>query len=100
MEVQKDLSEVGFLLAVEKCNWQPQTRLTWLGLDWDMEEGTVHVTDRRVKQTINSIETLLGKLKRHNLVAVKELAGVTGQIVSMQPAVGKIVQLKSREMFS
>ena len=25
MEVQKDLSELGFLLAVEKCNWQPQT---------------------------------------------------------------------------
>ena len=65
-----------------------------------MEKGTVYVTDRRVKQTINSIETLLGKLKIHNLVAVKELAGVTGQIVSMQPAVGKIVQLKSREMFS
>ena len=49
---------------------------------------------------LNSVMSLLDKLKKSRIVAVRELAGLAGQIISTQAAMGKVVQLKSREMFN
>ncbi|XP_041483129.1 uncharacterized protein LOC121429934 [Lytechinus variegatus] len=35
VNVQLDLRKLGFLLANEKCDWEPKSRAKWLGLDWD-----------------------------------------------------------------
>ena len=99
-EVRKYLTQLGFLLAEQKCNWQPQNKITWLGLFWDMVVGKVYITDRRIQKIIHSIETLLVKIKRDTFISVRELAAVAGQIISAQgKVVGKVVLLKSREIF-
>ncbi|XP_072166403.1 uncharacterized protein [Diadema setosum] len=98
--IKSELNELGFLLADEKCEWEPSSNATWLGLDWNFTLGVVHVTDRRIQKLKKSVESILTKVNRGNrLVLVRELASVAGQIISTQPAVGLVVQLKTREIF-
>ena len=94
-----DLEDLGFLLAEEKCNWFPQLNLTWLGLNWIMEEGKVYITPKRINKIVESIDRALGKLQKNKLTPVRELAGISGQVISTQIAVGKIVQMRTRELF-
>lgn len=100
LEVQKDLQELGFLIAEEKCVWEPQSSLTWLGLRWDMTEGKVFITEKRIEKLQKNIDKILQKTTSQSMALVKEIAGVAGQIISMQTAVGKVVQLKTRELFN
>lgn len=97
--VQKDLSELGFLVAEDKCSWTAQRCLIWLGLRWQMDEGKVYIAEHRIQRLLGSIEGLQVKLNNTDIVSVKEIASVAGQIISMQPGVGKLVQLKTREMY-
>ena len=95
--IKSDLNELGFVLAEEKCDWTPNNKAVWLGLSWDFHEGVVHVTDGRIHKLRQSIENTLEKVKKvKRLMPVRELAGVAGQIISMQSAVGMIVQLKTK----
>ena len=98
--IKSDLNELGFVIAEEKCEWIPSNKAIWLGLFWDFQEGKVYVTDGRIHKLRKSIESTLTKVKKANrLIPVRELAGVAGQIISMQSAVGMIVQLKTKEVF-
>lgn len=94
--IQKDLYDLGFLIAEEKCSWEPTDELIWLGLVWNLTNGMVYVTQERVSKLKKKIENMLSM---GNIVKVKLLASIGGQIISMQAAMGKIVLLKTREIF-
>ena len=95
--VKEDLTQLGFILADEKCNWDPRGQATWLGQDWNFQKGEVRITDQRIQKLKKSAEALLIHSNKGNkVVPVRELAGVAGQVISMQSAVGTIVQLKTK----
>ncbi|XP_041453613.1 uncharacterized protein LOC121406809 [Lytechinus variegatus] len=99
-QIKADLNKLGFVLAETKCDWFPQNKATWLGMYWDFHEGDVYITETRMQKCKKSIEDVLTKIQKGKyIIPVRTLASVAGQIISMQPAIGTIVQLKSKEIF-
>ena len=97
--IKQNLVDLGFLLAENKCCWTPQARAIWLGLIWDFSEGVVYITEARINKLLQYIENILLLIKSDRCVSCKFLAGIAGQIISMQAAVGKIVLLRTRNIF-
>ena len=82
----KTLGKFGFLLADEKCNWEPSLKVVWLGHLLDMQNNKLFITEERVKRLQIKIDSVLYQLRTNSkmLVHVKVLASVTGQIISLQ----------------
>ncbi|VDI63463.1 Hypothetical predicted protein [Mytilus galloprovincialis] len=87
--------------AEEKCVWYPQQNMTWIGLVWDMEFGKLRVSSERIDRLVDVISKILfcvGKGKMlHN---AKFVAGIVGQIISMQAVLGNLVRLRTRELYN
>ena len=99
--MRTSLTEFGFLLASDKCNWLPVLKLTWLGYLLDMECGKVYVTDERIARLEVAKESFLFQMKVSGtgLMKVIFLALIAGQIISLQTVVGKLVSLRTRAMY-
>ncbi|XP_071156962.1 uncharacterized protein [Mytilus edulis] len=99
--IRSSLSEFGFLITEEKCVWYPQQNMTWIGLVWDMEFGKLRVSSERIDRLVDVISKILfcvGKGKMlHN---AKFVAGIVGQIISMQAVLGNLVRLRTRELYN
>ncbi|XP_070536512.1 uncharacterized protein [Ptychodera flava] len=99
--VRCDFDRFGFLPANEKCCWQPQLVLVWLGHVLDLRKGCVSVTDDRVDNLIRSIQSLLQMIGTGNvLIKARRLASVVGKIISMQGGIGPLVRLRTRCLYS
>ena len=99
--VKQTLLDFGFLLAHEKCQWLPARRVTWLGHIIDMEKNLLFISDERIKRLYSKLESILFQIKsdQYNIILVRALASVTGQIISLQSVIGNKVRLRTREMF-
>ena len=93
VSVKSDLIASGLVPNKEKSVWCPTQIVDWLGLSWNSIEGSLSVTQRRVKDIKSNIQRLQEEL---SLVTVRKLASFAGKIVSLAPVVGKIAQLKTR----
>ena len=95
------LISLGFLLADEKCQWTPVQQVTWLGHYIDMESGRIFITQDRIKRLEVAIDSLLYQIERdqYDLIHVKVLASIVGQIISLQNVIGKKVRLLTRQMY-
>ena len=49
LKIKSDLFACGFLIAEEKCQWQPTQVLYWLGFIWDSKDFAVQVSDSYFK---------------------------------------------------
>ena len=96
--VKSDLIRLGFLIAEDKCHWEPCQSLVWLGLVWDMKEGKLKVTQDRIEKMMKNMDSLFYFLKRRpsRLISVKHLASVVGQLISTQAVLGNEVRLRTR----
>ena len=99
--VKESLVSFGFLLANDKCKWIPVQRTIWLEHILDTAENKLYITEERIKRLEISIDSAmyLMRVDRVSLLNVKVLASIVGQINSMQGVLGKIVRLKSRELY-
>ena len=95
--IKADLSKIGFIIAEEKCRVAVQN-LVCLGLERDMKEGKLRVTQERVDKILRCIESLSLQNKQHSfrLTSVKFLASIIGQIISIQSVMGEEVRLRTR----
>ena len=95
--IQKDLKRFGFIIAEEKSQWVPCQKITWLGLVWDMCTGHLRITQDRLNKLISCIESVLSQLSNGNrAVSVRFLAGIVGQLISVQSVFDKIARLHTR----
>ena len=99
--IKVSLTEFGFLLANEKCNWTPVLRQIWLGYLLDMTCGKVYVTGERIARLEAAIESCLYQMQvsGSGLMKVRFLASIVGQIISLQTVVGKLVSLRTRALY-
>ena len=99
--VRQTLLDFGFLLAHEKCNWFPSKKVTWLGHTIDMEKNLLFISDERIKRLQAKLGSVAFQIKsdRYNLILVRVLASVVGQIISLQSVIGTKVRLRTRELF-
>ena len=99
--VHQTLLELGFLLSDEKCQWKPTLTITWLGYFLNMEIGKFFIADGRIERIQESLQSMISQLQSQDLsiVPARFAASVVGQIISTQLVLGKIVRLKTRELY-
>ena len=90
--VRQDLMRAGIVWNVKKSTWKPVQELDWVGYYWKTVSGTYHVRERRVKK----LKGFLEELKALRGCTARKLAALVGQIISMQPVLGDIARLKTR----
>ena len=57
--IKKDLDYFGFSVAHENCNWAPVHILEWSGFRWDVSEGVLKVTCKRISKLKASLAGLV-----------------------------------------
>ena len=67
--------------------WEPSQVLDWLGITWNSLLGTLKIADRRITKITNTIDRII---EAHFKISARELASITGQIISTAPVVGNI----------
>ena len=90
--VYGDLVASGFVINQEKSIWCPVQSIVLLGIVWNFEHGTIAITDAR----IGTIEERLSLILQKKLVSTRELASVTGSVISLSPVFGNLSRIMSR----
>lgn len=91
--VQDTLDKAGFLVNIEKSVFQPVQQLEWLGLVWNSIDFTLCIPERRIDDLKSSLECLLKLMPK---VTARQLAKVTGKIISLSPVFGNVCRIMTR----
>ncbi|VDI74251.1 Hypothetical predicted protein [Mytilus galloprovincialis] len=94
--IRADLIDFGFIIAEEKCNWNPVQVIIFLGMVWDTSEGRIRITDERINRILKCISCICNRLPDKRVISVKLLASVVGQLISTQGVLGTTVRLRTR----
>ena len=99
--IRESIQRFGFLLAEEKCCWLPSLQISWLGYFICMKSCKFFISDERIGMLEVCIKSMLYQLASQKLriVPARFAASVTGRIISMQMVLGKLVRLRSRELY-
>ena len=96
-QIKQDLLDLGFLLAEEKCDWEPKQVVSWLGHVFDTSKAELHITEDRVKKALTFISNLINEISEEKVwVHVKNLASAIGQFQSMRHVLGSRVDIMTK----
>jgi len=87
-----DLCAAGFVINEEKSTWEPSHIIEWLGIVWNCELGSISIKEERVSK----LNAMLEKINSDCCISARELASVTGSIISMSPVVGHLANIMTR----
>ena len=93
--VKNDLVSAGFVINVEKSDFNPKTKGKWLGTIIETIEMTFTVPSEKTKKLLADIKNVL----MQNVLTPKRLTKITGQLPSMHLAIGPLVRLFTRNMY-
>ncbi|CAG2234889.1 unnamed protein product [Mytilus edulis] len=93
--VKHDLLSAGFFLNHEKSIWDPTKVLTWLGFRWHLDTFNLEIPEDKIKRFKATIDDIFSNI---NNVTARQLAKVTGKIISFIPSFGNICRIMSRNM--
>ena len=94
--MKADLIAAGFLPNEKKCRWEPSQVVELLGMVVDLQKGTVRATEKRVKKLMACVQWLLERKRP----SARDLARLTGYLMSMSLALGPICRLRTRSFYS
>ena len=95
-----DLQKFGYLIAEDKCIWDPCQILPWLGYIWNTYEGSISVNEARIERLMVLLGELLSMIGKGQLIfPVRKIARLVGQLISMQTAIGSEVRLRTRSLY-
>jgi len=94
--VKLSLKQTGFLVNEGKSIFEPIQCLEWLGLIWDSKAFSLKIPERRISDTIESLEKLL---KLFPYISARQLAQFTGRVISMSPVMGNVTSLMTRHLY-
>ena len=95
-EIHDDLCKAGFIINIEKSQWEPKLYCQWLGFKLDTNKGTIF----RLPIKIQRILDTTNELKNSKNVYVKSVASLVGQIIAMTPALGNVTRLMTRSVLN
>ena len=100
--VRQSIVEFGFLLADDKCHWEPVREVVWLGHVLNMNDHRLYITEERIKRLENFIDSIMYQIRGNSsgISKVRALASAVGQVISLQSVLGKIVRLRTRALYS
>ena len=94
--VKADLAKAGFVQHSAKCTWEPTQKFCWLGFELDLKVGFISVP----KNKITALQTLLEHASGQEVLSARQIASITGKIISMSLALGTIARLQTRSLYS
>ena len=94
--VRESLEKSGFLANVTKSVWEPTQNITWLGVTVDLREGSLCISEKRVKSLLETVNKIIDVLP---YVSARQLSRLTGKIMSTKFVLGNITQLKTRRLY-
>jgi uroporphyrinogen-III decarboxylase len=80
-------------MVPDKSVFTPAQSIEWLGIIWDSVNFSLQIPDRRVQDLIESVSLILSEFL---LITARNLAQVTGKIISMSSVIGNISRLMTR----
>ena len=94
--VRQDIVSSGFTPNDDKSVWQPTQKLVFLGALLDFEEGLILIPERRILKLKSSLVSCLQK----DQIVARDLASITGQVISMTCAVENVARLFTRSCYA
>ena len=91
-KIKSDLNSLGFVSNDEKSVWVPTQHITWLGLDWNGENGTIAIAAHRLAKLTASLSRILNQTG----VTARQLTQVVGQVISIGSVTGNLARIMSR----
>ena len=89
-----------FLLSEDKCQWNPTRIGYWLGHVLDFNVNKLFITEDRTGRMEISIKSMCVQLDKHGqVIPVRYIATIVGQIISLQSTIGKTVSLTIRYLY-
>ena len=92
------LTRYSFLINEDKSLWGPVQNITWLGTVFDTYRGFISVTESRISKLKSSIK-LIRKVDCQ-IVKVRDLASVVGQVISLTHCEGSVARIMTRSMYA
>ena len=94
--VQDNLKKAGFIVNIEKSEWQPSTIIEWLGFTIDLSKGEFSIPEEKIK----ALKSKLVEIKSVRFVPARHLASVIGKISSMSLGLGPVSRLMTRSLYA
>ena len=94
--MRADLLKAGFVPNEKKCQWEPSHKVRMLGMEIDMEKGIIQASENRVDKLKQFIRELMCTTQPN----AKQLARLTGYLLSMSLALGPICRLRTRSFYA
>ena len=91
--VRSDLARAGFQVNHEKSDCQPKPRFSWIGYTIDTYSGLICTTDSRIGRLSSELVDPCVALEGSRFVHVRRIASIVGQIVSLSPSCGAVIQI-------
>ena len=95
--VKDTLNKSGFVFNVEKSVWEPDVTAEWLGLFVNTQECFICLPKRRMVSLFNSIDSIFSSFPS---ITPRNLASITGKIISMTPVLGNVSRLMTRALYN
>ena len=93
--VQESLARAGFVTNVSKSHWKPSQQGRWLGLNINLDEGTLSIPTGKIAKLKCSVAAIL----ESGIAPAKLIASVIGRIVSMSLGIGPIGRFRTRGLY-
>ena len=84
------------MFHIEKSCWEPASIAKWLGFLLDLEEGCVSV----LPEKIASLKEKIARVASAKVVQARQLASITGTLLSMSRGIGPMCRLMTRAMYA
>ena len=91
--VRDSLSQAGFHINFEKSVFIPTQDIEWLGLRWNSKLFELSIPKRRVDDVKACLLRVIPLLPQ---ISYRQLAQVTGKLISLSPVLGSICRLMTR----
>jgi hypothetical protein len=79
-EIATFLEQLGWTLAVDKCEMEPVQDITFLGWQWDLKRAEIRMTSGRRTEMKESLRMWKDRCERRQRSPIRELAGLIGNI--------------------
>ena len=93
---RQDIVSSGFTPNDDKSVWQPTQKLVFLGTVLNFEEGLILIPEQRILKPKSSLVSCLQK----DQIVTRNLASITGQVISMTCTVGNVARLFTRSCYA
>ena len=94
--MKQELESASFVVNIEKSQWDLAHSIEWLGFIVDLSKGEFSVPSHK----LDTLKSKLLELKSAEEAGARQIASITGSIISMSLALGSVSRLMTRSLYA